>query len=127
MPGAGDIGLGLLVGAAVNCIVRTLEEQGFAVEHQLDAGIRIFRVEAAQTFARQHDRNRDVVFHLHFVGGMKIRPQFVNAPGTVAVVAHAQVIVHQLLIRRTSVRVPRNPFTRSTAKCSRQFSPHSGR
>ena len=94
----GDIGLGLFVRSPVNCIIGTLEQQCFAVEHQFNAGILIFRVEAAQALARQDDGNRDVIFYLHFVRGMKIRAEFVNAPGTLAVVTNAQVIVHKLLI-----------------------------
>ena len=82
----------------MNGVVRTLEEKRLAIEHQLDAGIAEFRVQAGKTFARQHDGNRDVVFHLHFVGGMKIGPQLVDAPQAVLVVADAQVIVHELLI-----------------------------
>ena len=77
-----------------------------AIQHQLDAGIAEFRIEAAQAFARQHDRSRDVVLHLHFVGGMKIGPQLVNAPRAVLVVAHPQIIVHQLLIVELQLVAP---------------------
>ena len=37
--GAGDIRFGLLVRAAMNGVVRALEEQRLAIHHQLDAGI----------------------------------------------------------------------------------------
>ncbi len=37
--GAGDIGFGLLVGAAMNGVVRALEQQRLAIDDQLDAGI----------------------------------------------------------------------------------------
>ena len=56
--GAGDIRLRLLVGAAMNGVVRTLEEKGFAIEHQLDAGIAEFRIQAAEAFARAARRKR---------------------------------------------------------------------
>ena len=96
--GAGDIRFGLLVGAAVNGIVGALKKKSFAIQHQLDAGIGVLGVQTAQAFARQHDGNGDVVFDLHFVGGMKIGAQFVNAPGAVAVVAHPEVVIDELLV-----------------------------
>ncbi len=94
---AGDIGLRLLVEAAMNRLVRPLEQHGFAVGHQFDAGVAIFRVEMREGRARQHHRRRDIVLHLHLVGRMEIRAQLVNAPGAVGIVAHAQVIAHQPL------------------------------
>ncbi len=98
MSGAGDIGLGLAVGAAVNRVVRPLEEKQLAILHQLDAGVLRLLVEVVQAFARQHDRHRDVVFHLHFVRGIKIGPQFVDAPGAILIESDAQVIADEFLI-----------------------------
>ena len=95
---AGDIGFRLPIGAAMNGVVRALEKKRFAIEHQLDAGVAEFRVQAAEAFAWKHDRSGDVVFHLHLVGRMKVRPQLVHAPRTILLVADAQVIVHELLI-----------------------------
>ena len=72
--GAGDIGFRLFIRAAMNRIVRTLKEQRFTIHNELDARIAIFGVEAAQALTRQHDRRGNIVFYLHFVGGMKIGP-----------------------------------------------------
>ena len=50
------------VGAAVNGIVRALEEQRLAIEHQLDAGIAEFFVESREAFAREHDGSDVLIF-----------------------------------------------------------------
>ncbi len=58
MPGLGDVGLGLLIGAAMNRFVGTLEEQRLAIQDQLDAGIAKFGVEVAEALARAGRRKR---------------------------------------------------------------------
>ena len=57
------------------------------------SGSRLF-----EALLREHDGGRDIVFHLHFVGGVEIGTQLVNAPGAIGIVAHAQVIAEQLLV-----------------------------
>ena len=82
----------------MNGVVGPLEQQRLAILHQLHAGIAILGIEVVQALARQHDRRGDVVFHLHLVGGIEIRPQLVDAPGAVGIVADAQIVADQLLI-----------------------------
>ena len=95
---AGDVRLRLRVDAAVDRVVGPLEQQALAVRHQLDARVVVFRIEIVQRFARQHHRGRDVVLHLHLVGGIEIRPQLVDPPGAVRIVADAQIVAHQFLV-----------------------------
>ncbi len=95
---SGDIRLRLPVHAPVNGVVGPLEQETLAVGHQFDAGVVVLRVQIVQGFARQHQRRGDVVLHLHLFGGTEIRPQLVNSPGAIGIVAHPQVIAHQFLI-----------------------------
>ena len=85
---------------------RDAGREAFAIQDQLDAGIAKFGVEAAEALARHYDRNRDVVFDLHFVGRVKVRPQLVDAPRAVFVITDAQVIVDQLLVVELQLVAP---------------------
>ena len=66
--------------------------------NQLDARIVVFRIKMVELVFRQNHGCSDVVLDLHFVGGIEIGTQFVNAVGAIRIVAHAQVIRCQLLI-----------------------------
>ena len=98
IPPAGDIRLRLRVYSPLDGVVGPLEQQALAVRHQFDARVVVFGVKVVEGPPWEHDRDRDVILHLHFLGRTKIRPQLVNPPGALRIVAHAQVIAHQFLI-----------------------------
>ena len=52
--GRRQVGLGLRVEAAMDRLIRTLEQQRLAVGHQFDARIRVARIEVVQALTRHH-------------------------------------------------------------------------
>ena len=98
--GAGrcNVSFRLGVEAGAYGVVRTLEQVSFAVRDQLGAAVGILRIEVLQGVAGHYDRGRDIVLYLHLFGGMEVRPQLVNAPGTLRIEAHPQIVADQLLV-----------------------------
>ena len=90
--GQGHVGLGLLVVARDDRVVRALEQAQLAVVRQLDAAGRVqLRLAAVEPGHRRDHGGGDVVFHLHLFGGNEILAQLEGAPLLVGIEAHAQV------------------------------------
>ncbi len=82
----------------MNGIVRALEQQGLAICHQLHALVVILGVQILECLTRQHGGGRDVVFDLDLVGRMKVGPELINAPRSVGIVTHPEIVPDQLLV-----------------------------
>ncbi len=91
----GQIRLSLQIEAAMDRIVRPLEQAQLAVGRQLDAGVGIVRVEMGQPGSGHRDGGRDVVFGLDFACADEILAQLVHAPRTVRLDPDAQKTRHQ--------------------------------
>jgi hypothetical protein len=116
--GRGQVGFGLRVEAAMNRVVGTLEQQRLAILHQFNAADSVLGIEVASaTFARHHHRRGNVVLGLHLVGGMKVRPQLVNAPRPIADRSPRADNCRPTSGYRTLSSWPRKPLIRSTVKC----------
>ena len=90
--GQRHVGLGLLVVAGDDRVVRSLEQTHFAIVRELDAACRIEpQLAAGERGDGSHHRRGDVVLHLHFFGRNEILTQLEGAPLCVAVETHAQV------------------------------------
>ena len=89
---------GLLVEAAMNRVVRALEQAVFAVAHQLDGRVVTFRRGVGQHCARDDHRGADVVFHLHLFGGDEILAHLEHAPCAFFREADAQIGADQLAL-----------------------------
>src|SRR5271156_1543396 len=96
--GAGDIGFGLAVNTGNDGVVGPLKQKSLAISDELDAFVFVLAVEIVEAGPRKNDGGGDVVFDLDFLRGTEIGAELVDAPGAVAVVAHAKVIADERLV-----------------------------
>src|SRR5581483_10541284 len=83
---------------AMDRLVGTLEQFGFAVFYEFDRGIAVIRVEMLDGGGGNHDGGGYIVLDLELGGRMKILTQAEDAPGAVGVVADAQEVGDELAV-----------------------------
>ena len=88
-----EVRFGLLVEAAVNGIVRTLEQPKLAVLYEFVTGRRRrILPEIVQPISRDDDRSADVVFGLNLLRGREVLSQPVHSPDFLAEQTHSQKV-----------------------------------